>query len=199
MASVFKPKGSDRYVIQYFDETGTRRKRAGTRDKAVTQRIANKLEEEVALRIAGLVDPKEEAYAKHAATPLDQHLTAWQKALTDKGAEPTYAERTHRRACVVAALVKDAKLDDIAVPHGARRRGSERFDEALAKVVETARLSDLTPETVQAALATLRKEGRSLTTGCDRDVRALVQEERPAAGRRAVRRRGVQRQGRSPA
>ncbi len=35
MASVFKPKGSTKYMILYFDENGRRRKKAGTTDKAV--------------------------------------------------------------------------------------------------------------------------------------------------------------------
>ena len=41
MASVFKPKGSSKYVIFYFDENGSRRKKTGATDKAVTERIAN--------------------------------------------------------------------------------------------------------------------------------------------------------------
>jgi hypothetical protein len=58
MASVFKPKGSDRYVIVYRDENLKRRWKVGTKDKAVTQRIANARQEKVALRRNGLVDPR---------------------------------------------------------------------------------------------------------------------------------------------
>ena len=68
MASVFKPKGSDRYVIVYHDGT-KRRKKMGTKDKSVSQRIANDLENKVALRKAGIVDPREEAYALMGRQP----------------------------------------------------------------------------------------------------------------------------------
>jgi hypothetical protein len=63
VASVFKPAGSTRYRIEYTDENGRRRKAKGATDKAVTARLANDLENKVALRRAGIVDPREEAYA----------------------------------------------------------------------------------------------------------------------------------------
>jgi hypothetical protein len=44
MASIFKPEESDKYVIVYRDANRKRRWKAGTKDKAVTQRIANALE-----------------------------------------------------------------------------------------------------------------------------------------------------------
>jgi hypothetical protein len=44
MASIFKPKGSSKYVILAFDENGDRRKKVGTTDKAVTERIARTIE-----------------------------------------------------------------------------------------------------------------------------------------------------------
>ncbi len=74
MASVFKPKGSSKYVILYFDENGDRRKKAGTTDKAVSERIARDIENRVALRKEGLVDPKAEAYRDSQDLPLTDHL-----------------------------------------------------------------------------------------------------------------------------
>jgi hypothetical protein len=59
MASVFKPAGKSKYVIFYTDETGRRRKKAGTTDKAVTERIARNLENRVALRREGQIDVRE--------------------------------------------------------------------------------------------------------------------------------------------
>ncbi len=53
MASIFKPKDRSKYVIFYTDETGRRRKKAGSTDKAMTQRIARDLENRVALRREG--------------------------------------------------------------------------------------------------------------------------------------------------
>src|SRR5208337_1651604 len=39
VASVFKPQGSRKYRIQYFDENGRRRKATGCTDKAESERI----------------------------------------------------------------------------------------------------------------------------------------------------------------
>jgi hypothetical protein len=74
MASVCKPKGSAKYVIYYYDETGRRRKKAGTTDKGVTQRIANDLENKVAQRKQGLIDPTAERFAESERKPIGQHL-----------------------------------------------------------------------------------------------------------------------------
>ena len=73
MATVFKPKGRVKYVIQYFDENGRRRKALGCTDKPESERIANRLENEVTLRRAGLLDRKSEAYRDHEAKPLADH------------------------------------------------------------------------------------------------------------------------------
>ena len=53
MASIFKPKGSSKYVILYFDENGDRRKKVGTTDKAVTERIARGIENKASLASRG--------------------------------------------------------------------------------------------------------------------------------------------------
>jgi integrase len=164
MASIFKPKGSDRYVILYWDENHNRRKKIGTRDKSVTQRIANDLENKVALRKAGLINPKDEARAKYATESLDKHIAAWKASILAKNACQKHVEAASHRALIVVALVKGARLDEVNAPQSARRHGSERYDAALAKVVGTARLSDLTAEKVQEALATLKAKGRSFQT-----------------------------------
>ena len=71
MASIFKASPrAKKYTILYFDENGKRRKKTGATDKAVTERIARDIENRVALRREGVVNPREEAYAQHAAEPL---------------------------------------------------------------------------------------------------------------------------------
>ncbi len=66
MASVFKPKGSSKYVILYFDENGDRRKKVGTTDKTVTERIARDIENRVALRERGSLTQRRKPTRKHA-------------------------------------------------------------------------------------------------------------------------------------
>jgi len=164
VASIFRPGGKGKYVILYNDENGKRRKKAGTTDKGVTQRIANDLENKVALRKQGLIDPKAEAYRDHAARPLSEHLAAWVKSIEAKSATPKHVELFTARARRVVGLVMGAKPSDIAPAGNTRRPDVARFEAALAKWVATARLSDLTAERVQVALATLKAEGRSLET-----------------------------------
>src|SRR5262245_9233002 len=74
MASVFKPKGKSRYVILYHDENGRRRKKIGVTDKAVSERIAHDLENKVALRKQGLIDPAAERFADSARKSISKHL-----------------------------------------------------------------------------------------------------------------------------
>ena len=66
MASIYKPPGRKKYIIEFRDENGRRRRKTGATDKAVSQRIANDLENKVALRKQGLIDPAAERFAKSA-------------------------------------------------------------------------------------------------------------------------------------
>ena len=81
MASIFKPAGKSKYVIFYHDEDGKRHKKTGATDKQVTERIARDIENRIALRREGVIDPKAEAYRDHEAVPLADHLAAFKAAL----------------------------------------------------------------------------------------------------------------------
>ncbi len=81
-----------------------------------------------------IVDPKADAYRRHEARPLADHLDDWHSDLVARD-----------------NTVKHAKL----FTDRARR---------VATMARAERLSDLTPARVQAALAALRDEGRSLAT-----------------------------------
>jgi integrase len=164
MASIFKPKGKAKYVILYTDETGRRRKKVGATDKAVTQRLANKLEDRVALRREGVVDSRDEAFARHATQPLAVHTAAWVEALLSRGVTCRHAKLHSSRAMRIVALLKGADLAEITPTKPATREGVARADAELRKCVASARVSDLTTEAVQKALARLRGAGRSLQT-----------------------------------
>ena len=111
MASIFKPRGKDKFVIVYTDESGQRRKQVGTTDKAVTERIAADLEGKVALRIAGLIDPAMERYRDHEKTSLSTHISAWQKSLIAKNYTAKHAEHTSNRVRRLVAVVLGESLD----------------------------------------------------------------------------------------
>jgi hypothetical protein len=106
MASIFKPKGKAKYVILYTDENCRRRKKSGATDKTVTQRIARDLENRVALRREGLIDPAAETHANHEARPLADHLVDFRKALEAKGGTRKHALVTAHRAERVLTLAR---------------------------------------------------------------------------------------------
>ena len=162
MASVFKPQGAKKYVIMYTDDQGRRRKQVGATDKGVTQRIARDLENKVALRREGLIDPREDAFARHEATPLADHLGDWHRDMAAKGKTTKHADQFRDRAGKLAALAKGTTLDELHLGRNVadQQRAASRLRSALAKL----RLSDLTPERIQSALADLRDAGKSSQT-----------------------------------
>ena len=162
MASVFKPKGSKKYVIFYTDEAGRRRKKAGATDKGVTQRIARDLENRAALRREGVIDPREDAYVSHESRALADHLSDWHRDMEARGKTAGHADQYRERAGKLAALSRGSRLADLEL--GRKAEAIERGGRALAAVLKVARLSDLTPERIQAALAALRDAGKSNQT-----------------------------------
>jgi hypothetical protein len=131
MASVFKADGAKKYTILWYDENGRRHKRAGATDKGVSQRIANSLENQVALRREGIVDVKAEAYRDHSARPLCGHLADWVKALEAKGGSPKHVELFTGRARRVVALLMGAKLNEIEPAKNAKRADIPGFELVL--------------------------------------------------------------------
>ena len=162
MATVFKTAGRAKYVIQYFDENGRRRKATGATDKAVSERIAHDLENNVALRKQGLIDPKAESFRDHEAKPQAHHLDAWHRDMLAKGKTPKHADLSRDRAAKLIAMVKGVSLDKLVPGRKADAMGEAA--KLLASTLEQARFNNLTSETIQSALARLRDEGRSAQT-----------------------------------
>ncbi len=84
--------------------------------------------------------------------------------LRSQGCDPKHVELSTGRARRIVAIIRGARLADIDPPKNAKRVELPRYEATLAEWVAPARLADLTAERVQAALATLRAEGRSLAT-----------------------------------
>ena len=163
MASVFKPQGKSKYVILYFDEHGRRRKKVGAADKQATERIARDLENRVALLREGVVDARGEARRKHEAKPLSVHVAAWEADLRAKGyteAWATIASNRVRRLTTVILGEPPAAHDVRRMLNHARAESTGRLTKAVAR----ARLSTLSGEAVQAAIARLRASGWSAQT-----------------------------------
>jgi integrase len=161
MASVFKPKGSAKYVIFYTDENGRRRKKVACADKSVSERIAAKIENDVALRRDGLVDPQAEAYRDHEARPLREHVADWREFLVAEGNTLKHADQATNRVRRLAAVMLGldvAWLDHRRLRTCDRGQIADRIDAAI----KPARLSHLTKDNVQRALGRLRDAGLSL-------------------------------------
>src|SRR4051794_6462029 len=110
MASIFKPKGKTKYAIIYTDESGRRRKKTGATDKTVTRRIARDLENRVALRREGVIDPAAESHANQEGRPLADPLADWHQDMVARGKTARHADQYLERAGKLAALVRGAKL-----------------------------------------------------------------------------------------
>ncbi len=169
MASVFK-KARDRanklasWYIAYQDEHGRRRTLKGCPDKAATEQLARKLESEADLRRRGVIDARAEAYAAHEAKPLAEHLDAWEESLKAEGVTAKHVDLTISRMQRIVALICGARLSEVSPVTRNRRADVARAHKARSERVAPARLSDLTTEQVQKALAALKAEGHSLQT-----------------------------------
>jgi integrase len=130
----------------------------------VTERIAKDIEDKIALRKQGLLDPKAEAYRDHEARPLAEHVAAWGESIAAEGASPKHVEIVTGRVRRIIALVRGARLLDVFPATRRRPADVARARRRLAEWVAPAHLSDLTAERVRKALATLKAEGQSLQT-----------------------------------
>jgi len=128
MASIFKPAGKSKYVILYSDEAGRRRKKTGTTDKQVTQRIARELENRVALRREGVVDAAGERFSDCERKPIASHLDDFIASMRARAGDPRHVASTRT---YVERVVSAARVD---------------------------RLSGLAPSAVTLALAAVEKE-----------------------------------------
>ena len=150
-------KGAARFIA-YTDESGSV-ERKGCPDKAATEGIARKLETEAARSAVAWSIRRIEAYRDHQARPLCGSSGALGESPRGQGSDAQARRAVHDRARRVVALIMGAKLADIEPAKNAKRADIARADANLADWIGTARLSDLTAERVQKALATLQGRG----------------------------------------
>ena len=135
MASVFKRAGIGPWIIKYFDHQGRRREQSSrTTDKRTAERVAGKIEADVALRREGVVDPRLDGIAAADRKPIRSHVDGYLLHLKAGDRSP----RTLQDA--------EAHLGWLVRETGARR------------------LSDITLDATTKALDGLRAEGRSART-----------------------------------
>jgi integrase len=182
VASVFKRardkvrKGSSWY-INYTDQSGIRRMVKGCPDKVASEGMARKLESEAELRRRGVIDPKEDGYARQEAKALTAHLADFKAELSARGDGANHARDTVSKATRVIVLAKFKKLSDLS---------QFKTMEALA----TLRGEGLSVETINHHIRAVKAFSRWLwRDGRARDhVLAHISTTNADADRRRVRR-----------
>ena len=82
MAAVFKRTDRRYWMIEYRNASGKRiTKSSRTTDKRAAERIAAKLEADVALRREGVIDATQDDYQREALRPLAEHIADYRGAL----------------------------------------------------------------------------------------------------------------------
>jgi integrase len=152
------------WYFRYTDGNGKRVMRKGCPDKRVTEEMAAAAVRRAGRIREGVVDADEYDYKDHEQRPLSEHMDAWKEALSAAGSSTKHVDLFTTRARRVVAPLMGAKLADIEPARNAKRPDIARAAANLADRIKGARLSDLTEERAQKALATLRAEGRSLAT-----------------------------------
>ena len=105
------------YTIQYFDHNGQRRKKS-TRcpDRDAVERLAHALETGAMNRREGLIDPAQERLAQQARRPIGDHLTDFERFLTDKGNTAKHVRMTCRHVRWVVDKCAAQSLADLTGP-----------------------------------------------------------------------------------
>lgn len=97
--TLFKRNGRGPWIARWFDHEGKRHERSTrTTDKASAERILMKRVTDVALRSAGVIDPRVEAVSKQSRRPIAEHLDDWRTSLRAKGSSERRVLTALRRA-----------------------------------------------------------------------------------------------------
>ena len=152
------------WYYQFIDGEGIKRERRGCSDKRGTEEMARAAESEAARIRAGLVDPALRKQVEAAKQPLKLHLEGFRRHLIDKGDTPKHVELFVSRASRMAALASGSTVDEVDPPKTATRIARQDAKVRLERLLNAARIGDLTRASVQAAMASLKEAGRSLAT-----------------------------------
>ncbi len=151
------------WYYRFVDAEGISRERKGCPDRRETESMAVSAEAETSKIRDGFIDRKDLGYRDHEARALSDHLADWRGGLLAGGKTKRHADQFHTRAARVVALARGARMSDIDTG-GRTPEGLRRVARALADALKGVRLSDLTPDRVQAALGRLREAGKSHQT-----------------------------------
>ena len=180
MASVFKRGGrgnrGGKWYVQWYDHTGKRRsKSAGTTDRATAERIAAKLEAEVALRRERVVDPRTEVIQRESERTVEERLNNYHEKLRSLSRSEKYIRETLKYIRAIAGesgweTVGDIKAEEV-----------NSFTSRLNEEGKSAR-------TVGAYITAIKGFTRWLSQRTQRDPLASAKKPNPEKDRRHERR-----------
>ncbi len=102
-------KQSEKYHVKLTDADGRKRTIPLFRDKGASEQQAARLQKDIELTKAGVVD----RYKEHRKRPLAEHLEDYRQALLDKGVTKDYAKLTHGRIETVLQACKFVFVRDV--------------------------------------------------------------------------------------
>ncbi len=178
MASVFKRKGTDRYLAGFHDHTGKHCTRSTrTTDKSAAKRIAAKWENASALRREGVIDPRQEEMLNETQKSVELHLADYQAKLEACGSGKPHVHRTIDIVRSIAEKSEFKTAADISAD-GVNRYGAEMKNNGLSA------------RTIQSYLTAIKSFTRWLVSNgkLPSDPLATVKKPNPKTDRRLERR-----------
>ena len=86
MVSMFKRRGVGKWVLSWRDSAGRRREKVAFRSKKLSEQLRAKIEREIAMGQAGMLDP----YEAHRKAELEQHLADFEAMLESRSPTKKY-------------------------------------------------------------------------------------------------------------
>jgi integrase len=118
---------SGNYLIAFFGADGKRRtENSGTPDRATAERIAGQLENEAALKKAGIVNATQERFATEGRRPLAEHVCDFERFLTDKGNTAKHVRMTCQHIRWLLEASQSQAIPDLTGPAILRAVGKLR-------------------------------------------------------------------------
>jgi len=116
MASVFRIQKSNRYVVEYTDADGRRRRvHSGTANRRDAQRVAEKLDRQVFDIRHGLATPHSVVVEERMKKPLWEVTKAFERHLVGKGDSPSHVRQVIRRLKRLTRFCEFRILADLAL------------------------------------------------------------------------------------
>jgi integrase len=181
MASLYKRgrKKKGNWLISWHDHAGARREKSSrTTDKAAAQRIANKIEADVALRREGVINPEQEQLTVEWNRPVGQHIEEYREKLQAAGDSAKHVKST------ITFIEKIVEFTGAVTASEINETGVNRYTAHLFEKLNRA------PRTVNAHLTAMKGFMRWLESNdkIKRNTLAGLRKPDPAKDRRLQRR-----------